>query len=142
MNNAFDVITSRMDTAEEKISHLEDMLIETSQNEMKRQKRKEECRAIFKTYGKIMKDVKYISWKFQKRERDRRNIWKNNAQAFFKINDRHQTADNNKLWKILKEMGVPDHLTVSLRKLHADQEATIRTGHGTTDWFKVGKQVQ
>ena len=57
----------------------------------------------------------------------------------FKINDRHQTTDNNKLWKILKEMGVPDHLTVSLRNLHADQEATLRTRHGTTDWFKVGK---
>ena len=45
-------------------------------------------------------------------------------------------VDHNKLWKILKEMGIPDHLTCLLRNLHADQEATVRTGHGTIDWFK------
>ena len=45
------------------------------------------------------------------------------------------------LWKILKEMGLPDHLTCLLRKLYAGQEATIRTGHGTTDWFPIGKGV-
>ena len=44
-------------------------------------------------------------------------------------------------WKILKEMGIPDHLTCLLRNLFADQEATIRTGHGTTDWFQIGKEV-
>ena len=49
--------------------------------------------------------------------------------------------DHNKLWKILKEMGIPDHLTCLLRKLHAGQEATVRTGHGTTDWFQIGKGV-
>ena len=46
-----------------------------------------------------------------------------------------------KLWKILKEMGIPDHLTCLLRNLYADQEATVRTGHGTTDWFQIGKEV-
>ena len=50
-------------------------------------------------------------------------------------------VDHNKLWKILKEMGIPDHLTCLLRNLYADQEATIRTGHGTTDWFQIGKEV-
>ena len=49
--------------------------------------------------------------------------------------------DHNKLWKILKEMGIPDHLTCLLRNLYAGQEATIRTGHGTTDWFQTGKGV-
>ena len=49
--------------------------------------------------------------------------------------------DHNKLWKILKEMGVPDHLTCLLRNLYAGQEATVRTGYGTTDWFKIGKGV-
>ena len=48
-------------------------------------------------------------------------------------------VDHNKLWKILKEMGVPDHLTCLLRNLYAGQEATVRTGHGTTDWFQTGK---
>ena len=46
------------------------------------------------------------------------------------------------LWKILKEMGIPDHLTCLLRSLHAGQEATVRTGHGTTDWFQIGKGVR
>ena len=50
-------------------------------------------------------------------------------------------VDHNKLWKILKEMGIPDHLTCLLRNLYAGQEATVRTGHGTTDWFQTGKGV-
>ena len=50
-------------------------------------------------------------------------------------------VDHKKLWKILKEMGVPDHLTCLLRNLYAGQEATVRTGHGTTDWFQIGKGV-
>ena len=48
-------------------------------------------------------------------------------------------VDHNKLWKILKEMGIPDHLTHLLGNLYAGQEATVRTGHGTTDWFQIGK---
>ena len=51
------------------------------------------------------------------------------------------TVDHNKLWKILQEMGIPDHLTCLLRNLYAGQEATDRTGHGTTDWFQIGKGV-
>ena len=50
-------------------------------------------------------------------------------------------VDHNKLWKILKEMGIPDHLTCLLRNLYADQEATVRTRHGTTDSFQIGKGV-
>ena len=52
-----------------------------------------------------------------------------------------QTVDHNNLWKILKDTEVPDHLTCLLRNLYASQEATVRTGHGATDWFKVGKGV-
>ena len=48
-------------------------------------------------------------------------------------------VDHSKLWKILKEMGIPDHLTCLLRSLYAGQEAAIRTGHETMDWFKLGK---
>ena len=51
-------------------------------------------------------------------------------------------VDHNKLWKILKEMGIPDHLTCLLRNLYAGQEATVRTGHGTSDWFQIGKGVR
>ena len=49
--------------------------------------------------------------------------------------------DHNKLWKILKEMGISDHVTCLLRNLYTGQEATVRTGHGTTDWFQIGKGV-
>ena len=59
--------------------------------------------------------------------------------------DEHAKAfdcvDHNKLWKILQEMGIPDHLTCLLRNLYAGQEETVRTGHGTTDWFQIGKGV-
>ena len=51
------------------------------------------------------------------------------------------SVDHNKLWKILKEMIIPDHLTCLVRNLYAHQEATVRTGHGTTDWFQIGKGV-
>ena len=50
-------------------------------------------------------------------------------------------VDHNKLWKILKEMAIPDHLTCLLRNLYAGHEATVRTGHGTTDWFQKGKKI-
>ena len=49
---------------------------------------------------------------------------------------------HNKLWKILKEIGIPDHLTCLLRNLYSGQEATVRTGHGTSDWLQIGKQVR
>ena len=51
-------------------------------------------------------------------------------------------VDHNKLWKILKEMGIPDHLTCLFRNLYAGQEAAVRTGHGKTDWFQTGKGVR
>ena len=52
------------------------------------------------------------------------------------------SVNHNKLWKILKEMGIPDHLTNLLRNQYAGQEATVRTGHGTTDWFQIGKGIR
>ena len=57
------------------------------------------------------------------------------------ILDSFDCVDHNKLWKILKEMGMPDHLTCLLRNLYAGQEATVRTGHGTKDWFQIGNGV-
>ena len=51
-------------------------------------------------------------------------------------------VDHNKLWKILQEMGITNHLTCLLRNLYAGEEATVRTGHGTTDWFQIGKEVR
>ena len=58
------------------------------------------------------------------------------------ITQKALTIDHNKLWKILQEMGIPDHLTYLLRNLYAAQETTVRTGHGTTDWLQIGKGVR
>ena len=66
------------------------------------------------------------AWEFQKNCR------------FHDYEETFNCVDNNKLWKILKEMGIPDHLTCVLRNLYADQEATVRTSYGTNYWFKIG----
>ena len=67
---------------------------------------------------------------------------KTSISALFTMPTLFDCVDHNKLWKILKEMGIPDHLTYLLRNLYAGQEATVRTGHGTTDWFQIGKGVR
>ena len=73
----------------------------------------------------------------KKQENSRKNIyfWFTDYAKVFDY------VDQNKLWKILKEMGTPDHLTCLLRNLYAGQEGTVRTGHGTTDWFQIRKGV-
>ena len=78
-----------------------------------------------------------IRWIMEKAREFQKNIYFcfiDDAKAF-------DCADHNKLWKILKEMGIPDHLSCLLRDLYAGQETTVRTGHGTTDWFQVRKGV-
>ena len=71
--------------------------------------------------------------------------WEFQKNTYFCFNDYAKAFDcvgHNKLWKILKEMGIPDHLTCFLRNLYAGQEAIVRTGHGSTDWFQIGKGVR
>ena len=70
-----------------------------------------------------------------------REFQKNIYFCFIDYAKAFDSVDHNKLWKILKEMGIPDHLTCLLRHLYAGQEATVRTGHGTTDLFQIGKRV-
>ena len=70
-----------------------------------------------------------------------REFQKNTYFCYIVYGKAFDCVDHNKLWKILKEMGIPDHLTCLLRNLYAGQEATVRTGHGTTDWFHTGKGV-
>ena len=65
-----------------------------------------------------------------------------NCYTCNKIYDAKESVDHNKLQKILKEMGIPNHLTCLLRNLYAGQEATVRIGHGTTDWFQIEKGVR
>ena len=66
---------------------------------------------------------------------------KNIYSGFIDDTKAFDCVDHNKLWKILQEMGIPDHLSCLLKNLYASQEATVRTGHGTTDWFQIGKRV-
>ena len=71
-----------------------------------------------------------------------REFQKNIYFCFIDYAKAFDCVDHKKLWKILKEMGIPDHLTCLLRNLYAGQEATVKTGHGTTDWFQTGKGVR
>ena len=74
-------------------------------------------------------------------DQEAREFQKNTYFYFIDYAKAFDCGDYNKLWKILREMGLPDHLTCLLRNLYAGQEAAIRNGHGTTDWFQIGKGV-
>ena len=78
-----------------------------------------------------------IHWIIEKAREFQKNIY----FCLIDYDKAFDCVDHNKLWKILKEMGIPDHLTFLLRNLYAGQEATVRTGHGTIDWFQIGKGV-
>ena len=86
--------------------------------------------------GRGIKDqIANNCWIIEKARKFQKNIcFIDYAKAFYCV-------DHNKLWRILKEMGIPDHLTCLLRNLYACQEATVRTRYGTVDWFKIGKGV-
>ena len=90
------------------------------------------------TKGKGTRDqIANIRWIIEKAREFQKNIY----FCFIDYAKAFDCVDHKKLWKILKEMGIPDHLTCVLRNLYAGQEATVRTGHGTTDWFQIGKGV-
>ena len=78
-----------------------------------------------------------ICWIIKKARDYQKNIY----FCFIDYAKAFDCVDHNKLWKILEEMGLPDHLTCLLQNLHVNQEATVRTGQGTTDWFQIGKGV-
>ena len=85
----------------------------------------------------VIRSQSNICWIIKKARQFQKNIY----FCFIDYAKAFECVDHNKLWKILKEMGIPDHLTHFLRNLYAGQEATVRTGHGTTDWFQIGKGV-
>ena len=96
-----------------------------------------DVQAGFRKGRGIRDQIANICWIIEKAREFQENVYFyfiDYAKAF-------DCVDHNKLWKILKEMGIPDHLTCLLRNLYAGQEATVRTGHGTTDWFQIGKEV-
>ena len=97
---------------------------------------------MFKLYfwkGRGTRDqIANIHWIIEKVREFQKNIY----FCFIDYAKAFDHVDHNKLWKFLKEMGIPDHLTCLLRNLYTGQEATVRTGHGTTDWFQIGKGVR
>ena len=87
--------------------------------------------------GTLTRDQIAKCWIIEKPTEFQKNIY----FCFIEYAKAFDCVGHNKLWKILKEMGIPDHLTCLLRNLYAGQDATVRTGHGTTDWSQIGKGV-
>ena len=96
-----------------------------------------DVQAGFRKGRGIRDQIANIRWIMEKAREFQKNIY----FCFTDYAKDFDCVDHNKLWKILKEMGIPDHLTCLLRNLYAGQEATVRTGHGTTEWFQIGKGV-
>ena len=97
----------------------------------------DELQAGFRKGRGTRDQIANICWITEKAREFQKNI----CFCFIDYAKAFKCVDHNKLWKILQEMGIPDHLTCLLRNLYAGQEATVRTGHGTTDWFQIGKGV-
>ena len=96
-----------------------------------------DVQAVFRKGRGTRNQVANICWIIKKQESFRKT-----STSVLLTMPKPLTAWITKLWKILKEIGIPDHLTCLLRNLYAGQEATVRTGHGTTDWFQIGKEVR
>ena len=97
-----------------------------------------DIQAGFRKGRGIRDKIANICWIIEKAREFQKNIY----LSFIDYAKAFDCVDHNKLWKILKEMGILDHLTCLLRNLYAGHEATVRTRHGTTDWFKIGKGVR
>ena len=97
----------------------------------------DDVQAGFRKGREARDQIANIHWIIKKAREFQKNIY----FCFIDYAKAIDCVDHNKLWKILLEIGIPDHLTCLLRNLNAGQEATVRTGHGTTDWFQIGKGV-
>ena len=91
----------------------------------------------FRKGRRTRNQIANISWIIEKARELEKNIY----FCFIDYDNTFNCVNHNKLWKIIKEMGIPEHLACLLRNLYAGQETTVRTGHGTTDWFQIGKGV-
>ena len=97
-----------------------------------------DIQASFRRGRGIRDQIANIRWITEKARGFQENIY----LCFIDYAKAFDCVDHNKLWKILKDMGIPDHLSCLLRNRYAGEEATVRTGHGTTDWFQIGKGVR
>ena len=121
------------------ISHTSKVMLKILQARLQQYVNRElpDVQAGFRKGRGTRDQIANIHWIIEKAREFQKNIYFcfiNYAKAF-------DCVDHNKLWKILKEMGIPDHLTCLLRNLYAGQEGTVRTGYGTTDRFQIGKVV-
>ena len=96
-----------------------------------------DIQAVFRKGRGTRDQIANIRWIMKKAREFQKNIY----FCFIDYAKAFDYVHHNKLWKILKEMGIPDHLACLLRTLYAGQEAKVRTGHGTTDWFQIGKGI-
>ena len=96
-----------------------------------------EVQAGFRKDRGTRDQIANICWIIRKAREFQKSIY----FCFLDYSKAFDCVDHNKLWKYLKEMGMPDHLTCLLRSLYVGQETTVRTGHGTTDWFQIGKLI-
>ena len=121
------------------ISHASKIMLKILQARLQRYVNRElpDVQAGFRKGRRTRDQIANIRWIMEKAREFQKNIY----LCFIDYPKVFDCVDHNKLWKILKEMGIPDHLTCFLRNLYANQEGTVRTGHGTTDWFQIGKGV-
>ena len=121
------------------ISHASKVMIKILQARLQQYMNHElpDVQAGFRKGRGTRDQIANICWIIKKEREFQKNIY----LCFIDYGKAFDCMDHNKLWKILKEMGIPDHLICLLRNLYAGQEATVRTGHGTTDWFQYRKGV-
>ena len=121
------------------ISHASKVILKSLQVRLKQYVNRElpDVQAGFRKGKETRDQIANIQWIME----NAREFQKNNYFCFIDYAKDFNCVDHNKLWKILKEMGISDHLTCLLRNLYAGQEAIVRTGHETTDWFQIGKGV-
>ena len=121
------------------ISHASKVMLKILEAKLQQYMNRElpDVQAGFRKGRRIRDQIANICWIIKKAREFQKNIY----FGFIDYAKAFDCVDHNKLWKILKEMGIPDHLTCLLRNLYASQEARVRTGHGTTDWFQIGKRV-
>ena len=119
------------------ISHISKVMLKILQARLQQYVNRElpDVQAGFRKGRGTGDQIANIHWIIKKA----REFQKNTCFCFTGYSKAFDCMDHNKLWKILKEMGIPDHLTCLLRNLYAGQESTVRIGHGTTDWFQIRK---
>ena len=122
------------------ISHASKVMLKILQARLQQYVNRElpDVQAGFRKGRETRDQIDNICWGNKKARKFQKNIY----FRFIDCAKAFDCVDHNKLWKILKEMGIPDHLTCLLRNLYAGQEITIRTGHGRADWFQIGKGVR